>query len=97
MARRNAHHRQVNRKPHRAALAPPPVAPREPKAPVHYGAPFVLLEDANKCTFKFSGGAWVAYARTIAECRVNCQVKELGQRVNQMTRYEVRAPIELSA
>jgi hypothetical protein len=31
---------------------------------------------------------------TIAECRLNqCQVKQLPQKVNRMTRYEVQSPV----
>ena len=70
-------------------------APRvyEKKAPVQYGKPFVLLEDASKNTFEFTGGAWVPHPMSIAECRVECQVKELPQQVNRMTRYEIRCPV----
>lgn len=73
--------------------APPPPPPRpEKKAPVAYGAPFVLLEDAQKQTFEYVGGSWQPYARSIAECKVDSQVKQLSQKVNNMTRYEVRSP-----
>lgn len=65
----------------------------EKKAPVQYGKPFVLLEDASKNTFAFTGGAWVPHPMSIAECRVECQVKELPQQVNRMTRYEIRCPV----
>ena len=59
-----------------------------------YGKPFTLLEDESKATFQFSKGAWVPYAMTIAEClENNCQVKELPQKVNRKTRYEVRCPV----
>jgi hypothetical protein len=98
MAGRQQHYRQSNSKGRRSsAPPPPPLAVREHKAPVQYGKPFILLEDGQKNTFKFFGGAWVAYDRTIAQCKVNCQVKELDQKLNRMTRYEVRAPIEISA
>jgi hypothetical protein len=30
---------------------------------------------------------------SIAECRENCQVQELPQKVNGMTRYEIRYPL----
>lgn len=70
---------------------PPPATPRPVKQPPRvYGAPFVLMEDDRKSTFAFVGGAWVPYERTIAECRVDCQVTALAQKVNNMTRYEIR-------
>jgi hypothetical protein len=77
----------------------PREAPRvyEKKPPVQYGKPFVLLEDANKNTFEYKGGAWVPHAMSIAECRLECQVNELPQKVNSMTRYEVRLPISPEA
>src|SRR5262245_45833495 len=63
-------------------------------APVVYGKPFIVLEDADKNTFFFKAGAWIPYSASIAECRRTCKVKELAQRVNQMIRYEVRCPQE---
>ncbi|MGC3968487.1 MAG: hypothetical protein QM775_14250 [Pirellulales bacterium] len=72
---------------------PPPVQRPAPQPKPVYGPPFILLEDERKNTFEFVGGAWVPYARTIAECRLDCQVKELSQKVNKMTRYEVRPAI----
>jgi hypothetical protein len=60
--------------------------------PVVYGKPFVVVEDAQKNTFIFHGGEWVAYSASIAECRQTCQVKELPQRLNGRIRYEIRAP-----
>jgi hypothetical protein len=68
----------------------PPVYERV--APVVYGEKFIVLEDEKKDTFVFEGGAWVAYATSIAECRKTCQVKELPQRVGRKIRYEVRCP-----
>lgn len=65
----------------------------EPRAVVEYGPPFILLEDAQKNTFEYKAGNWVAHERSIAEVRLDCQVKELSQKVNKMTRYEVRAPL----
>jgi len=59
-----------------------------------YGKPFVLLEDSEKNTFIFKTGNWIPYGASIAECRQTCKVKELPQRVNQMIRYEVRAPVD---
>jgi hypothetical protein len=52
-----------------------------------------VLEDEQKNTFVFSAGAWVPHSHTIAECRQECQVTALAQKVNNMTRYEVRAPV----
>ncbi len=60
--------------------------------PVVYGKPFILVEDADKKTFIFKAGEWIAYSASIAECRQSCLVKELPQRVNGRTRYEVRIP-----
>ncbi len=76
--------------------APPPREPSilyEPKPPKQYGAPFILLEDLNKNTFEYSQGAWVPYPLSIAQCKQTCQVKELPQKVNDKTRYEIRAPL----
>ena len=70
-----------------------PVQVLAPKPKVQYGAPFIVLEDEQKSTFTFSAGRWVPHNETIAECRVDCQVKELAQKVNKMTRYEIRRPI----
>jgi hypothetical protein len=58
-----------------------------------YGKAFIVLEDAQKQTFVYKSGAWSAFSMSIAECRQDCQVKELPQKVNQMTRYEVRCPV----
>jgi hypothetical protein len=66
---------------------------REKKIPVVYGQPFILLEDEQKNTFEYKGGAWVPHTMTIAQCRVDCQVKELSQKINRMTRYEIRSPV----
>jgi hypothetical protein len=83
------------RHPSRGAHAPPPLAPPPERAPTpQYGKPFTLLEDEGKATFEFTKGSWVPYSMTIAECREHgCQVKELPQKVNRMTRYEVRCPV----
>src|SRR5687767_583377 len=88
------HKRQKKRStaPHTST---PREAPRtfEKRAPVQYGKPFVLLEDVNKNTFEYKSGAWVPHSMSIAECRLECQVNELPQKVNSMTRYEVRLPV----
>lgn len=70
-----------------------PAIPYVPKPPVRYAAPFVLLEDADKNTFEYANGAWVPYAMSIAECKQTYQVKELPQKVNDKTRYEIRVPL----
>jgi hypothetical protein len=93
---RNRHHNS-QKKNHRSAAPAPvrvPVAVAERKPPVRYGRPFVLLEDSLKVTFIYSGGQWVKHSKTIAECRQDCQVKELPQKINGMTRYEVMSPLE---
>jgi hypothetical protein len=80
--------------------APPPPRKTTPEMMVKkptlvYGKPFVLLEDSKKNTFGYEGGAWVPYAMTIAQCRLDaCQVTQLAQKVNNMTRYEVRSPLQ---
>jgi len=53
----------------------------------------MLLEDGQKNVFIYNAGQWVRYERSIAECRQDCQVKQLSQRINAMTRYEVCAPV----
>ena len=95
MGRRPHHHGRRN---HKRAAAPPPPALRtaemfEKKEPVVYGDPFIVLEDAEKQTFVFSGGRWQPHSATIAECRVDCEVKQLPQKINGMTRYEIREPV----
>ena len=64
------------------------------KRRVVYGKPFILMEDAEKNTFVYKAGEWVAYEATVAALRRTCQVKALPQGVGKMTRYEVRAPID---
>ena len=84
--------RQKHHSRHAAPLSTP--APRPVKAPPPvYDRPIIILEDAQKNTFEFVAGAWVPYARSIAECRVDGQVTQLAQKVNNMVRYEVRLPI----
>jgi hypothetical protein len=76
--------------PTRSLRRPPD--PSEFQPPVVYGKPFIVLEDEAKKTFVFKGGEWVEFEASIAECRQSCQVKQLAQKVNRMTRYEVRCP-----
>jgi hypothetical protein len=100
MVQRN---RFSNRRQQKHSTAPRPSTPREAprsfekKPPIQYGKPFILLEDANKDTFEFKGGAWVPYSMSIAACRQECQVNELPQKVNQMTRYEIRCPVSATS
>jgi|SRR5689334_3179540 hypothetical protein len=68
------------------------IGPVERTEPTVYGKPFIVTEDAAKNTFYFHGGAWVPYEESIAECRRTCLVKELPQKLNNRTRYEVRRP-----
>jgi hypothetical protein len=77
--------------PDTRSLRRPPELSELPSRVV-YGKPFIVVEDADKNTFVFQAGNWVAYTASIAECRETCQVKELPQRVNGRVRYEVRAP-----
>ncbi len=97
MAQRRTYQPQQKKK--RSAEGPRVSTPRPASVPlvrlppVVYGKPFILMEDKDKHTFEFTRGAWVAYERTIAQCRLDCQVKELPQKVNNMTRYEVRCPV----
>ncbi len=69
------------------------MAERKSEPKKEYGLPFILMEDENLNTFHYLRGAWVPYQRRIAECRIDCQVKALPQKLNKMTRYEVRAPL----
>lgn len=69
----------------------------ERKAPVVYGKPFIVLEDAQKVAFIYRAGQWVADTKSIAEYRQDCQVKQLAQKINGMTRYEVCAPVSTTA
>ena len=78
--------------PELRGLRRPPTVTQRP-TPVVYGKPFILLEDEDKNTFVFQGGAWVPHSASIAECRQTCDVKELPQRVNRMIRYEIRCPV----
>ena len=77
------------------APPPPPLraAPTEKKLPIVYGKPFILLEDDQRGTFIYHGGQWVRHSRSIAQCRSDSQVKELPQKINGMTRYEICSPV----
>lgn len=94
MARRNSYQRHNDHRPARTPIVVrSAMEMREKSVPKQYGKPFVLLEDELKQTFHFQAGAWIPYERSIAQCRVDCDVKQLAQKVNNMTRYEVRLPL----
>jgi hypothetical protein len=89
-----------NKRQQRSAPRPPPtvdfgavLAARRAEPKREYGRPFILMEDESLNTFHYVSGAWIPYEKKIAECRLDCQVKALPQKVNKMIRYEVRAPI----
>lgn len=63
------------------------------KTKVTYGKPIILLEDNQKQAFVYRGGQWVHYEKSIAECRLDCQVKQLLQKINGRTRYEVSSAV----
>ncbi|REK06827.1 MAG: hypothetical protein DWQ37_22580 [Planctomycetota bacterium] len=95
MGNKRPHHNNRRRKGRGGAPPPPPIVIPPSKPPIEYGDPVTLLEDRSKATFEFKSGTWVPFDMSIAECRRNdCEVKELPQKVKQMTRYEVRFPLE---
>jgi len=63
------------------------------KEPVEYGTTFIVMEDGEKNTFSYNGSAWVAHRMSIAECKAECMVKELPQKVGGKIRYEIREPL----
>jgi hypothetical protein len=65
----------------------------KPPAATVYGKPFILLEDPQKSTFIFQRGQWVPHTKTVAEYRLDCQVKALAQKISGMTRYEICLPV----
>lgn len=92
--------RRYSRKQYQTTFRAPreaaaPAAPRsfEPKPPTQYGPAIIILEDAQKNTFEYTSGSWVPFEMSIAECRVECQVRALPQQVNGKTRYEIRRPL----
>lgn len=91
MARPNSfNNARQNRQARSPIVVNTDVSARPKFIPKQYGKPYVVMEDDRKQTFIFDGGSWVAYDRSIAQCRADqCQVKQLAQRVNNMTRYEV--------
>ena len=63
---------------------------------MQYGKPFVLLEDAQKSTFIYTGVQWVPHSQIDRrDIRVDCQVKELPQKIKGMTRYEICAAVRV--
>src|SRR5262245_49842359 len=66
----NQNKRQAARSaaPDTRSLRRPPELSELPR-PVVYGKPFIVVEDADKNTFVFQAGNWVAYSASIAECR----------------------------
>lgn len=93
MAQKHRFHNQRGGRRDGPRLERPPLVPYVPKPPVEYGKPVMILEDTARSTFEFKGGAWIPFAKSIAQCRLDCIVKELPQKINQMTRYEVRFPL----
>lgn len=95
MARPNSHNNsRQNRQARPPIVVNTSVSARPKITQKLYGKPYVVMEDDRKQTFIFDGGAWVAYARSIAQCREEqCQVKQLSQRLNNMTRFEVSDPL----
>jgi hypothetical protein len=96
MAHQNRFNNNRKRPPHadRVAAAERPAFFIPPaKQPTAYGKAFIILEDAKKQTFEYRSGAWVPYSMTIAQCRAEGEVKELAQKMNKMTRFEVRLPL----
>lgn len=93
MARRNSFQHSRPREARPPIVVNTDVTSRPKFVPKVFGKPYVILEDDRKQTFIYEGGSWVAYSRSIAECRAEmCQVKQLAQKVNNMTRYEVCDP-----
>ncbi len=88
------HNRKRPSRPARSAVADAPAfeIPAK-KPPVALGKAFVILEDESKVTFEYRSGAWVPFGRTIAQLREEGEAKELPQKINKMTRYEVRLPL----
>ena len=83
---------QASRNSPESRRASVPIVPVVPVAVPVYGKAVVVAEDAAKNTFYFDGSAWMPYTESIAECRKTCLVKELPQKLKNMTRYEVRRP-----
>jgi hypothetical protein len=89
---RNASSRPKGNASRSAAVRPPLVIPAK-KAPIQYGKAFVLLEDQQKNTFAYTHGKWSPHPMNIAQWQLSCSVTELPQKLNGMTRYEIRCPL----
>jgi hypothetical protein len=87
----NKHRSRPSRGPRPSAVERPVIPERKP--PTNYGKPFIILEDEQKNAFKYGNGAWLPYPMTIAQCRAEGVVEQLPQKINGMTRYEVRLPL----
>ena len=95
MAQRNRFSNKRQRA--RSSNSPPPLRQplvMEKRVPIEYGKAFIVMEDEQRNTFVYKAGAWIPHSMSIAECRQDCQVKELPQKVNRMTRYEIRCPVD---
>jgi hypothetical protein len=89
-------HFDHNRRKHPVRGASPPSAMPAPlprSTPKQYGPAFVLMENDKKQTFQYQNGAWTEFDRSIADLRGDCLVKQLAQKVNNMTRYEIRPEV----
>lgn len=96
MAKNNRFQPRGKRGNGRSAAPPPLASAAVARAPrKEYGEPFIVLEDEKKHTFVYKSGDWVRYELSIAECRANCKVTELPQKMKRMTRYEIRLPVDL--
>lgn len=86
--------KRPNSKPRRADGRPsrPEATSAVAKPTVTYGPTLVILEDPDGSTFEYKGGSWIPFGRSIAECRRDGVVKQLPQKVNKRTRFEVRLP-----
>ena len=93
MAQKHRFHNKRDKRSDTPADRRPAPPVYEPKPPVEYGKPVMVLEDTKRKTFEYKSGAWVPFSMTIAECRLTCQVKQMPQKINQMTRYEIRCPV----
>lgn len=93
MAQKHRFHNNRNRRSDSPADRRPSPPPYEPPVPVELGKPFMVLEDAQRSVFEFKGGQWVRFGMSIAEIRRVGEVKQMPQKINAMTRYEVRTPV----
>jgi hypothetical protein len=101
MAQYNRFNRRGGKKQYRSsratAIERPAIEIPQSREPLSFGKPFIVLEDAQKTTFEYRQGGWIPFAMTISQCRSEGHVKELPQKINNMTRYEVRLPLSNDA